>query len=83
MPGPPVSVFRRLWPFFRPYRGKIALGLLLLLFATPIAFPPELVPEGWRTLLYINPLSGAVGLLRWALVDTSIPTAGELATSTA
>ena len=50
---------------------------------TPIAFPPELVPAGWRTLLYVNPLSGAVGLLRWALVDTSIPTAAQLATSVA
>ena len=55
----------------------------LLLFATPIAFPPELVPAGWRTLLYVNPLSGAVGLLRWALVDTAIPTAAQLATSLA
>ena len=41
LPGPSVSMFRRLWPFFRPYRWQIALGLLLLLFATPMgAFHP-------------------------------------------
>jgi ABC-type polysaccharide/polyol phosphate export permease len=66
---------------YRDVSTLVGFGVQLLLFATPIAFPPELVPSSWRTLLYINPLSGAVGLLRWALVDTPAPTAAQLATS--
>jgi ABC-type polysaccharide/polyol phosphate export permease len=78
------------WPVFllsaavvkyRDVSALVGFGVQLLLFATPIAFPPELVPQGWRALLYLNPLTGAVGLLRWALVDTEVPTAGQLATS--
>ena len=68
---------------YRDVATLVGFGVQLLLFATPIAFPPELVPTGWRTLLYVNPLSGAVGLLRWALVGTAVPTVGELATSVA
>jgi ABC-type polysaccharide/polyol phosphate export permease len=66
---------------YRDVATLVGFGVQLLLFATPIAYPPELVPPGWRTVLYLNPLSGAVGLLRWALVDTQVPTAGQLATS--
>jgi ABC-type polysaccharide/polyol phosphate export permease len=68
---------------YRDVSTLVGFGVQLLLFATPIAFPPELVPAGWRTLLYVNPLTGAVGLLRWALVDTAVPTAAQLATSLA
>jgi ABC-type polysaccharide/polyol phosphate export permease len=68
---------------YRDVSTLVGFGVQLLLFATPIAFPPDLVPAEWRTLLYVNPLSGAVGLLRWALVDTAIPTAAQLATSLA
>lgn len=41
-------------------------------FASPIADPPELVPERWRLLLGINPVAGAVGLLRSTLVDAAL-----------
>lgn len=68
---------------YRDVSTLVGFGVQLLLFATPIAFPPELVPTGWRTLLYLNPLSGAVGLLRWALVDTAPPTAGQVLVSVA
>jgi ABC-type polysaccharide/polyol phosphate export permease len=68
------------------YRDVIAIvsfGVQLLLFVSPIAYPPELVPSGWRTVMYVNPLAGALGALRWALVDTPAPTAGQLALSAA
>ena len=49
---------------YRERRRWSAFGVQLLLFASPVAYPPELVPEPWRTLLYLNPLAGALGLLR-------------------
>jgi ABC-type polysaccharide/polyol phosphate export permease len=58
---------------YRDAYALLAFGLQFLLFASPIAYPPEFVPEPWRTLLYVNPVAGAVGLLRSALVDATLP----------
>jgi ABC-type polysaccharide/polyol phosphate export permease len=63
---------------YRDASTLVAFALQLLLFVSPVAYPPEFVPEGWRTLLYLNPLAGALGLLRAALVGTDLPTTPQL-----
>lgn len=40
------------------------------LFITPIAYPASLVPEQWRLLYAINPMTGVVEGFRWALLGT-------------
>ena len=39
------------------------------------------MPAGWRTVVYLNPMSGSLGLLRAALVGTDLPSAPQLALS--
>jgi ABC-type multidrug transport system fused ATPase/permease subunit len=40
-PQPKTRLFARIWPYLRPYRGRIALGVALLLISTPAgAFHP-------------------------------------------
>ena len=68
----------RRWSSTATSSTLVAFALQLLLFVSPVAYPPELVPEGWRTLLYLNPLAGALGFLRAALVGTDLPTAPQL-----
>lgn len=63
---------------YRDVATLVGFAIPLLLFASPIAYPPELVPTGWRELLYVNPVAGALGLLRWALVGTNPPTGGQV-----
>lgn len=63
---------------YRDAMALVSFGLLFLLFVSPIAYPPEFVPSEWRTLLYLNPLAGALGLLRFALVDTDLPPPSSL-----
>jgi ABC-type polysaccharide/polyol phosphate export permease len=63
---------------YRDASTLVSFAMQFLLFASPVAYPPELVPEGWRTLLYLNPVAGALGLLRAALVGTDLPTAPQL-----
>ncbi len=43
------------------------------LFVTPIAYPSSIVPEQWRWLYAMNPMTGVVEGFRWALlgVDTA------------
>jgi len=40
------------------------------MFATPIVYPSSLLPEPWRTLYGINPMTGVVEGFRWALLGT-------------
>ena len=58
---------------YRDAMALVSFGLLFLLFVSPIAYPPEFIPSEWQTLIYLNPLAGALGLLRFALVDTDLP----------
>jgi lipopolysaccharide transport system permease protein len=50
---------------------------------TPIAYPASLLPEKWRLLYALNPMTGVVEGFRWALLGStaSAPTA-MLAVST-
>jgi len=53
---------------YRDVRFLITFLTQFWLFATPVAYPSSLVPEGWRTLYGINPMAGVVEGFRWALL---------------
>lgn len=56
---------------YRDVRYAIPFLTQLWLFATPVAYPSSLVPEGWRALYGLNPLTGVVEGFRWALLGQS------------
>lgn len=58
---------------YRDVRYVVPFFIQLLLFATPIAYPSSLVPEGWRAAYYLNPVAGAVDGWRWAWLGTTLP----------
>ena len=43
------------------------------LWLTPIAYPISMVPEKWRMLFGLNPMTGVVEGFRWALFGTAEP----------
>jgi lipopolysaccharide transport system permease protein len=45
---------------YRDIRYALPFAIQLLMFATPIIYPVTLVPERWRWLLSLNPLSGII-----------------------
>jgi lipopolysaccharide transport system permease protein len=53
---------------FRDVRHIIPFLTQIWLFATPIAYPSSLLPEPWRTVYGINPMTGVVEGFRWALL---------------
>lgn len=79
----PVLVLSATVVRYRDVSVVVTFGLQLLLFASPVAYPPELVPGSWRTVLYLNPVSGSLGLLRAALVGSDLPSAAQLGCSAA
>jgi lipopolysaccharide transport system permease protein len=56
---------------YRDVRLTIPYITQLWMFATPIAYPASLVPDGWRMLYALNPMVGVVEGFRWALLGTS------------
>jgi lipopolysaccharide transport system permease protein len=53
---------------YRDFRYVIPFLVQIWLFATPVAYPASLVPEKWRWVIYLNPMSGLVGGFRSAFL---------------
>lgn len=53
---------------YRDVRYTIPFLIQFWLFATPVAYPASLVPERWRLLYGLNPMTGVVEGFRWALL---------------
>ncbi len=54
---------------------------MLLLFASPVAYPSSLVPERWRTIYDLNPMAAVVEGFRGAVAGTSGPAPSTVAIS--
>ena len=63
---------------YRDVAVVVSFGLQVVFLASPVAYPPELVPSAWQTVIYLNPLTGSLGLIRYGLVGTPLPTAPRL-----
>ena len=55
---------------YRDVKYAIPFGIQLLMFMTPIIYPASVLPENYRWLLGLNPLSGLIEAFRFALVPT-------------
>jgi lipopolysaccharide transport system permease protein len=56
---------------YRDVRYTIPFLIQFWLFATPVAYSSSLVPERWRALFGLNPMTGVVEGFRWALLGES------------
>jgi lipopolysaccharide transport system permease protein len=68
---------------YRDVRYVVPFLVQFWLFATPIAYPSSLLPERWRTLYALNPMTGVVEGFRWSLLGTNTRPGAMLAVSTA
>ena len=68
---------------FRDVGHTIPFFAQLWFFVTPVSYPSSLVPERWRTLYQLNPMTGVVEGFRWALVGSPEATGNALAASVA
>ena len=58
---------------YRDVGSVVATLLQLWLFASPVAYPTSMVPEDWLWVYALNPMSGVIDTLRWALVSAPAP----------
>jgi lipopolysaccharide transport system permease protein len=59
---------------YRDVKYTIGFITQFWMFATPIAYPSQLLSEPWKTWYGLNPMAGVVEGFRWALLGaTSAP----------
>jgi lipopolysaccharide transport system permease protein len=68
---------------YRDVRYVVPFLTQFWMYATPIAYSGTLIPEKWRLLYALNPLTGVVEGFRWALLGESSGIGGMIWISTA
>jgi lipopolysaccharide transport system permease protein len=58
---------------FRDVQYILPVAMQFLLFASPVAYTLDSVPESAQTLYELNPLTGLFEGMRWALIGTTRP----------
>lgn len=59
---------------YRDVRVMIPFVLQVWMYATPVVYPQHLLPEPWRSLAFLNPMTGVVEGFRWCLFGGELPT---------
>ena len=70
-----VTIRYRDVPFALPFVTQ------LWMYTTPVIYPVTFVPERWRWLLEVNPMTAVVDGFRWSLLGDHAPSALSLAAS--
>jgi lipopolysaccharide transport system permease protein len=58
---------------YRDFTFLIAFGVQLAMYATPIIYPMSAIPEKWRWLIEINPMSAPIESFRACFLGGPIP----------
>jgi lipopolysaccharide transport system permease protein len=68
---------------FRDVRYVVPLLVQLLLLASPVAYSVSKIGGTWKTVLGLNPMTGALGLFRWSVLGLDAPPAATIGVSCA
>lgn len=66
---------------YRDIPQIIPVTLQLLLYASPVAYSVQAVPDRYQALYHLNPLAGLLEAVRWSVLNTSAPAGRYLAYS--
>jgi lipopolysaccharide transport system permease protein len=66
---------------WRDVQHTIPFVLQIGLFVTPVLYQNTLVPERWRWLIALNPMTGFIEVFRAAALDLPLPASGTLLVS--
>jgi lipopolysaccharide transport system permease protein len=70
-----LAAFNARW---RDVQHVVPFGLQIGLFLTPILYPTVIVPERFRWLVALNPLTGWIALFRASILGAPLPTANVI-----
>jgi lipopolysaccharide transport system permease protein len=66
---------------YRDVGYTIPFFIQLWMYASPVVYPVSLVPENWRLLYSLNPMTGVIEGFRWILLSKERPDFGMIAVS--
>lgn len=66
---------------YRDLSMALTFGVQLWMYATPIVYPLSQVPDKWRWLYFLNPMSAVVETFRYAFLGSGSIQLGQLTTS--
>lgn len=58
---------------YRDFTFLIGFGVQLMMYATPIIYPLSTIPEGWRWLIQLNPMTAPVEAFRAIFLGGPVP----------
>jgi lipopolysaccharide transport system permease protein len=59
--------------YLRDVVQVVTLGLTVWMFLSPILYPLEMVPEGWKSVIWINPITYLVDSYRGIILEGRSP----------
>lgn len=66
---------------YRDVRHIIPFLIQFWMYASPVVYPVSIVPEKWRLLYSLNPMTGVIEGFRWAMLGTANPDFGMMTVS--
>ena len=66
---------------YRDVQYLLPYATQFLMYATPVIYPPSFVPERYRWLLDLNPMTGVVSGFRWSLLGVQPPSLWSIVSS--
>ena len=63
-------LFGALMVVFRDTKNFLTFIMMIWMYITPIMYPVSIVPENYRLLFYLNPLTSLVETFRWVFLGT-------------
>jgi lipopolysaccharide transport system permease protein len=68
---------------YRDVRYAVPFLVQVWLFASPVAYPADLVPDSLRVIYYLNPMAGIIEGFRWAVIGQGAAPIGPVLASIA
>lgn len=56
---------------YRDFRHIVPFMLQLGIYASPVAYTTNIIPEKWAQLYYLNPIAGLIDAFRWSIIGTA------------
>ncbi|MCP4120213.1 MAG: ABC transporter permease [Bacteroidetes bacterium] len=63
---------------YRDFHHFIPYVINFGIWITPVFYPATIIPEEYGFVLYLNPMAGAIEMIRWALFETQAPSSWYL-----
>lgn len=56
---------------YRDFRYIVPFIVQMGIYISPVAYSTSLIPEGWRTIYYLNPMAGLIDAFRWTVLGNN------------